>query len=52
MMCINTYSLVERVEILAIKARTKFLIIYSVIINHSHESKDRILPQRVFTLPD
>ncbi len=39
-------------QILTIKDRTKFPIICLVKINHSHESKDRILPHRVFPLPD
>jgi hypothetical protein len=30
------------------KDRTKFAIVYPVIINHSHEYKNRILPQCVF----
>ena len=34
-----------------LKARTKFAIVYPVIkINHSHEYKDQILPDRVFPL--
>ena len=36
-----------RANLDTIKTRTKFAIVYLVTLNHSHEYKDRILPQHV-----